>query len=93
MKTEYEVEEQVDSIDASIEKAKSQLSETTMLKQFENQIELLKEQIHSARMNDAHYDQRARTIDSRVRYREEAAERTGGRAGCDPCPAGREDEA
>ena len=72
MKTEYEsVEEQVDGIDASIEKAKSQLNETTMLKQqLENQIELLKEQIRSMHMNDAHYDQRARTIDSEINVRE-----------------------
>lgn len=71
MKTEYEaVEEQVDTIDASIEKSKSQLNETNMLKQqLENQIELLKEQIHSMQMNDAHYDQRARTIDSEISVR------------------------
>lgn len=73
MKTEYEtVEEQVDSIDSSIEKAKSQLNETTMLKQqLENQIELLKEQINSMRMNDAHYDQRARTIESEIGVRKD----------------------
>lgn len=60
MKAEYDaVEEQMDGIDASIEKAKGQLNETNLLKQqLENQIELLKEQIHSAHMNDAHYDQR-----------------------------------
>ena len=61
----------MDEIDASIENAKSQLSETTMLKQqLENQIELLKNKIHSARMNDAHYDQRARTIDEEIKSRE-----------------------
>lgn len=72
MKTEYEtVEEQVDGIDAAIEKAKSQLNETNLLKQqLENQIELLKEQINSMHMNDAHYDQRARTIASEVGVRE-----------------------
>ncbi len=73
MKTEYEsVEEQVDGIDSSIEKAKSQLNETNLLKQqLENQIELLKEQINSMRMNDAHYDQRARTITSEIQVRED----------------------
>ncbi len=73
MKAEYEtVEEQVDSIDESIEKAKSQLSETTMLKQqLENQIELLKEQIHSAHMNDEHYAQRVGIITHELREREE----------------------
>lgn len=72
MKKEYEsIDEQVDSIDASIEHAKSQLNETTMLKQqLENQIELLKEQIHSAHMNDEHYDQRAKTIETEVYERE-----------------------
>ncbi len=72
MKTEYEsVEEQVDGIDSSIEKAKSQLNETNMLKQqLESQIELLKEQINSMHMNDAHYDQRARTITSEISVRE-----------------------
>ncbi len=73
MKKEYEsVDEQVDSIDASIEHAKSQLNETTMLKQqLESQIELLKEQIHSAHMNDEHYDQRAKTIEGELCEREE----------------------
>ena len=71
MKTEYEsVEEQADRIDDSIEHAKGQLSETTLLKQqLENQIALLKEQIHSAHMNDEHYDQRARTIADEIEER------------------------
>jgi chromosome segregation protein len=73
MKTEYElVEEQVEEIEASIEESKSQLNKTTMLKQqLENQIELLKEQINSAKMNDEHYDQRARTIDAEIEVRKE----------------------
>ena len=72
MKQEYEaVEEQVDGIEAAIEKAKSQLNETTMLKQqLENQIALLREQIHSAHMNDEHYDQRAKTIETELLERE-----------------------
>ncbi len=72
MKKEYEtIEEQVDGIDSSIEKAKGQLNETTMLKQqLQNQIALLKEQIHSAHMNDEHFDQRARTIRSEINERE-----------------------
>ncbi len=79
MKTEYEtVEEQVDAIDAAIEKAKSQLNETNLLKQqLENQIELLKEQINSMHMNDAHYDQRARTITSEVGVRKDQLEELG----------------
>lgn len=72
MKQEYEaVEEQVDGIEAAIEKAKSQLNETTMLKQqLENQIALLREQIHSAHMNDEHYDQRAKAIETELLDRE-----------------------
>ena len=58
-------------IDDSIEKANRQLNETTILKQqLENQIALLKEQIHSARMNDEHFDQRAGVIDSEIDVRE-----------------------
>ena len=74
MKAEYDaVEEQMDNIDASIEKAKSQLNETNLLKQqLENQIELLKEQIHSAHMNDAHYDQRAQTVLAELENREKS---------------------
>ena len=77
MKAEYDaVEEQMDSIDASIEKAKSQLNETNLLKQqLENQIELLKEQIHSAHMNDAHYDQRAQTVLAELENREKSRQK------------------
>lgn len=72
MKQEYEaVEEQVDTIDESVERAKSQLNETTMLKQqLENRIALLKEQIHSAHMNDEHYAQRALTIEVEMKERQ-----------------------
>ncbi len=72
MKKEYEsVEDQMDGIDTSIERAKSQLGETTMLKQqLESQIALLKEQIHSAHMNDEHYDQRSKAIETEIYERE-----------------------
>lgn len=62
-KQEYEsIEEQVDTMDASIETYNRKLTETSMLKQqLENQIALLKEQIHSARMNDEHYANRAQS--------------------------------
>ena len=50
-------------MDASIETYNRKLTETSMLKQqLENQIALLKEQIHSARMNDEHYSKRSQTI-------------------------------
>ncbi len=73
MKEEYEaVEGQVEGIDDSIEKANAQLNETNLLKQqLEGQIELLKEQIHSARMNDEHYSQRSRAIEEEIGTRQE----------------------
>ncbi len=72
MKTEYEaIEEEVDQIDYSIEKAKSQLSETTLLKQqLEGQINVLKEQINTVRMNDEHYGNRASTIQIEIETRQ-----------------------
>ena len=79
MKQEYEaVEEQVDTIDESIEHAKNQLNETTMLKQqLENKIALLKEQINSAHINDEHYAQRALTIQSETGTREQQLKELG----------------
>ena len=73
MKEEYEaIEAQVDEIDDSIEKAKSQRAETNLLKQqLENQIELLKEQINSARMTDEHFGQRYQTIQNEIRERKD----------------------
>ncbi|HCR82875.1 chromosome segregation protein SMC [Muricomes intestini] len=72
MKTEYEaIEEEVDEIDLSIEKAKGQLNETTLLKQqLEGQINVLKEQINTIRMNDEHYDNRLSTIRVEIETRE-----------------------
>ena len=57
--------------EAGIEHAKSQRNETTLLKQqLENQIELLKEQINSVRMNDEHYEKRANDIQAELANRE-----------------------
>ena len=59
-------------MDASIETYNRKLTETSMLKQqLENQIALLKEQIHSARMNDEHYANRAQSIERELSEREE----------------------
>lgn len=72
MKAEYDaIEEEVDSIDFSIEKAKGQLNETTLLKQqLEGQINVLKEQINTVRMNDEHYDNRMHTIRIEIETRQ-----------------------
>ncbi len=64
MKEEYDaIEQEVETIDLAIEKAKNQLNETNLLKQqLEGQINVLKEQINTARMNDEHYGQRQSAI-------------------------------
>ena len=72
MKAQYEqIEQEVDEVDAGIERAKSQKNETALLKQqLESQIELLKEQINSVRMNDEHYEKRAKDILAELANRE-----------------------
>lgn len=76
MKVEYEtIEEEMDEVDGAIEKSKSQLNETNLLKQqLESQIELLKEQINSAKMSDEHYRQRFQTIQGELEERRKQLE-------------------
>lgn len=71
MKEEYEaIEKQVDEIDAAIERSKGQLNETNLLKQqLESQIDLLNEQINSAKMSDEHYGQRFYAIQTEIEER------------------------
>ena len=73
MKAEYEtVEEEMEEVDFSIENAKDQLNKTTLLKQqLEGQINVLKEQINTIRMNDEHYDNRQKAIFAEVNARQE----------------------
>ncbi len=73
MKVEYEaIEEKVDGIDFSIEKAKGQLNETNLLKQqLEGQINVLKEQINTVRMNEEHFGNRQNTIQKEIETREQ----------------------
>lgn len=63
-KEQYQaVETQVEEIEEALEKAKTQLNETTLLKQqLEGQINVLHEQINTARINEEHYASRRRTI-------------------------------
>ena len=72
-KSEYEaVEEQMDVIDDSLERSKRQLNETKLLKQqLEGQIEVLKEQINTARMNDEHLEQRLTAVRNAMAERTE----------------------
>ena len=74
MKSEYEaVEEATSLIDDEIEDFKNKLNETNLLKQQHvSRIELLKEQIHSARMSDEHYEQRAKMIEKEMEDRNAA---------------------
>ena len=73
MKAEYEsIEEEVEGIDLAIETARNQMNETNLLKQqLEGQINVLKEQINTARMNDEHYGNRANTIHVEIGTRQE----------------------
>ena len=73
MKAEYNaVEEQMDTIDDSIEHYKSKLNETNLLKQqLENEIALLKEQINSAHTADRHFAKRSDAIHEEIKTREE----------------------
>ena len=79
-KVEYEaIEVQTDEIDASLETAKRQLNETTLLKQqLEGQIEVLKEQINTARMNDEHLAQRSVAIVAELEERQHQLEALSG---------------
>ena len=76
-KVEYEaIEVQTDEIDASLEYAKRQLNETTLLKQqLEGKINVLKEQINTARMNDEHLAQRSIAIVAELEEREKQLEK------------------
>ncbi len=71
-KEEYEaIELQIDEIDAALELSKHQLNETTLLKQqLEGQIQVLKEQINTVRMNDEHIAQRSMAISVEISERE-----------------------
>ena len=71
-KEEYEsIELQIDEIDAALELSKHQLNETTLLKQqLEGQIQVLKEQINTVRMNDEHIAQRSAAISLELADRE-----------------------
>lgn len=74
---EYErLEQELDNLDEKIQSARDQTSQNTLMKQqLESQIELLKEQIHTARMNHEHYKTRITAIQEELERRTEA--RTG----------------
>lgn len=70
-KIEYEeIESQLEKIDDTMERTKNQLNETHLLKQqLEGQIDVLKEQINSAKMSDEHFAQRSSHISEEMEER------------------------
>lgn len=76
MKEEYrEVESRIEEIDQKAETARKQLNDTKLIRQqYENSIDLLKEQIKSVQMNDAHYLERKQTVEKEIRKRQEELE-------------------
>ncbi len=72
MKEEYEAAEiDMDEVQVSIDKAKQQLNDTTILKQqLEGRIEVLKEQINTVKMNDEHITQRLFVIQKELEEKE-----------------------
>ena len=73
MKEEYaEVEGRIEEIDLAMETATKQLNDTKLIRQqYENRIDLLKEQIKSVRTSDAHYVERKETVEAEIQKREE----------------------
>ena len=69
IRTEYEkIEQELESLDVAIEEKKNELNQGRMVKQqLENQIELLKEQIRSASMNDEHFQSRMAGIEESLK--------------------------
>lgn len=76
MKEEYaEVENRMEEIDLQTETARKQLNDTRLIRQqYENNIDLLKEQIKSVEMNDAHYLERKQTVEEELNKREKELE-------------------
>ena len=74
MKEEYaEVEGRIEEIDLAMETATKQLNDTKLIRQqYENRIDLLKEQIKSVRTSDAHYVERKETVEAEIQKRRES---------------------
>ena len=73
IKEEYErIQAQIESLDASIEQARSCLTDTGILRsKLEGEINVLKEQINSARGNEAHLVNRRTTLEGEIAAKEE----------------------
>ncbi len=68
IKEEYErVEAEIESLDEAIEQARASLTDTSVLRgKLEGEINVLKEQINSAKSNDSHLQNRQKTIQSQI---------------------------
>ena len=71
VKTEYErMESEIEQLEQAIGEVRENLSGSTVLKgKLEGQINVLKEQINTARMNDEHYGHRAGVIHTEIESR------------------------
>jgi len=68
IKVEYEkIQEEIERLDAAIEEARSSLSDTGLLRgKLEGEINVLKEQINSAKGNEGHLNHRKETLSSEI---------------------------
>ncbi len=68
IKEEYErIEAEIESLDEAIEQARTSLTDTSVLRgKLEGEINVLKEQINSAKSNDSHLQNRQKTVRSQM---------------------------
>lgn len=72
-RTEYEkLETELEQLEAEIQKAREEATQKALQKQnLEGQINILKEQIHSVRQNEAHYQERFSSVEADLEKRNE----------------------
>lgn len=68
IRAEYEqIQEEIEALDAAIEEARGKLSDTGLMRErLEGEINVLKEQIHSAEANAAHYNRRKEALNGEI---------------------------
>ncbi len=73
IKEEYEsIQAQIESLDAAIEQARSNLTDTGLMRgKLEGEINVLKEQINSAKGSEAHLNNRKNTLQGEIAAKEE----------------------
>ena len=86
IREEYEsVQGEIDALDKSIEQTRTELSDAAMLRsRLEGEINVLKEQINSARSNGGHLENRKETLEKQIEERTKEREKlTAGKAETD----------